>query len=487
MTMEINEQRDLARKLLAGAGFRVGGLFLTRLISVVKILCFARIFTPAEIGTATLALSCVLMVGSLANFGFFENVIRNRDRSPAFANTAFTLSVLFGGALFVFLLLGAPLVSRLFSAELDDYIRFLGFLVLLIPLQFPRVFWEKEIRFGHPSIALIIPEFASLLVALIAEITLRLDVWSLVLGHALGYLLSGLYIWILAAKRPRIEIGREHVGPLMRFGAPFMLNGINGQVMARGDNLMVGAFAGTAQLAYYNFAWQLPLMISSMTTLVDTMLLPVYARFNDNRDRIIRLFNLTNKMWSIAGSFLGFPILLFADEIVRILYGPSWDPVVPILRVMAVSFIIRFCTGYAYDNLVLVRGRTAYLMKWGFVNTVLVFTLGLYMIKTMGPIGGAWYWVVQAILLVPLIRIPLIRQELQTLEFLRHIWQPVICGLASGAVAYLLMRVLPWANVMNSIVALMSFMILYLGMLFVIDRRFIADIRKFIGLALEKS
>jgi O-antigen/teichoic acid export membrane protein len=485
--MEINEQRDLARKLFAGAGFRVGSLFFTRLISVAKILCFARIFSPNEIGTATLALSCVLIVGSLANFGFFENVIRNRDHRPGFASTAFTLALIFGGSLFVLLLLGAPLLSRLFSAELDNYIRFLGFLVLLIPLQFPKVFWEKEIRFGHPSIALIIPEFMSLLVALIAELTLHLGVWSLVLGHALGYLLSGIYIWILAAKRPRIEVGREHVGPLMRFGTPFMLNGINGQVMARGDNLMVGAYAGVTQLAYYNFAWQLPLMISSMTSLVDTMLLPVYARFNDNRERIIKLFNLTNKMWSIAGSFLGFPILLFADEIVRILYGPSWDPVVPILRVMAVSFIIRFCTGYAYDNLVLVRGRTAYLMKWGFVNTVLVFTLGLYMIKTLGPIGGAWYWVIQAILLVPLIRIPLIRQELQTLEFFHHIWQPVICGLAAGSIAYLLMRGLPWTNTVNSIVVLASFVFVYLGMLFIIDRQFISDMKKFVALALEKS
>ncbi|MFH1754307.1 MAG: oligosaccharide flippase family protein, partial [Candidatus Latescibacterota bacterium] len=303
--MDINEQRDLARKLFTGAGFRVGSLFFTRIISVVKILCFARIFTPTEIGTATLALSCVLMAATLANFGFFENVIRNKERTQGFANTAFTLSLIFGMILFAVLLPLAPLVSRIFSAQLDDYIRFLGFLVLLIPLQFPRVFWEKEIRFGHPSIALIIPEFVSLVAALVAELSLHLGVWSLVIGHALGYLLSGAYIWALAAKRPRIEIERQHVGPLLRFGTPFMFNGINGQVMSRGDNLMVGAFAGTAQLAYYNFAWQLPLMISSMTSLVDTMLLPVYARFNDDRDRIIKLFNLTNKMWSIAGSLLG--------------------------------------------------------------------------------------------------------------------------------------------------------------------------------------
>jgi len=485
--MEINEQRDLARRLFTGAGFRVGGLFVTRSISVAKIIIFARIFTPNEIGTATLALSCVLMVAGFANFGFFENVIRNRERSQGFADTAFTLSLIFGTVLFVLLLVGAPLLSRLFSAELDAYIRFLGFLVLLIPLQFPKVFWEKEIRFGHPSVALIIPEAVSLLVALVVQLTLHLGVWSLVLGHALGYLLSGLYIWALAAKRPHIGIEGRHVGPQMRFGAPFMLNGINGQVMARGDNLMVGAFAGTTQLAYYNFAWQLPLMISSMTSLIDTMLLPVYARFNTDRDRIIRLFNLTNKMWSVAGSFLGFPILLFAGEIVRILYGPTWDPVVPILRVMALSFMIRFCTGYAYDNLVLVRGRTAYLMKWGFVNTVLVFTLGLFMIRTLGPIGGAWYWVVQAVLLVPLIRIPLIRQELQTLAFLRHIWQPVLCGITAASIAYLLMQVLPGANRAVAAAALACYIIVYLAMLFIIDRSLFADIKKFVGLALEKS
>ncbi|MFH1755750.1 MAG: polysaccharide biosynthesis C-terminal domain-containing protein, partial [Candidatus Latescibacterota bacterium] len=147
------------------------------------------------------------------------------------------------------------------------------------------------------------------------------------------------------------------------------------------------------------------------------------------------------------------------------------------------SFIIRFCTGYAYDNLVLVRGRTAYLMKWGFVNTVLVFTLGLYMIKTMGPIGGAWYWVIQALLLVPLIRIPLIRQELQTLEFLRHIWQPLLCGALAGAAAYLAMGMLPWADTLNSIVVLAGYVIIYIGLLLFIDRQFVADVKKFISLA----
>jgi lipopolysaccharide exporter len=275
-----NELVRLVRKLAVGAGFRTGSFLAIRLIQVARIIIFARLFLPADIGLASLAIGCVSIMSLFANLGFSQSVIRKQANSSAFVNTAFTLSLFLGIVIFILTLVCAPLLSRVFSANLDPYIRFLAILTLSVPLRFPSFLWEKDLRFGHPSAALVISEGTSFVTAVGVEHFYHMGVWSLLIGSVAGFLLSGVYMWVFATFRPKLGIVREHLRPLLSFGAPLMVQGINGEAMSRGDNLMVGAYAGATQLAFYNFAWQLPTLISSLTQTVDSMLFPVYARIH---------------------------------------------------------------------------------------------------------------------------------------------------------------------------------------------------------------
>jgi PST family polysaccharide transporter len=483
VTIESDERQHLARKVLAAAPVRIGSLALMRLITVVRVMVFARLFMPAEIGTAALALICGGALAVFADCGIFQSVIRKRDAPREFENTAFTLSLIFSVVVFGIALAGAPLLSRVLSADIDGYIRFAALVVFAIPLRFPRVFWEKEIDFVHPSISLLVPELTALVVAVGAEVAFQLGVWSLLAGHVCGIAFSGVYVWVLARRWPRIQIQSEDAREILGFGSPLLVQRANGWVMSQGDNALVGTFAGTTQLAFYNFSWQLPMMISTLVMTVDSTLLPVFARLNHSNDSVRRLFNLASKMWSIAGAFFGFAMIIFADAIVHILYGPNWVEAVPLLRLMAVSFVIRFCSGYAYDNLVLVRGRTKYMMKWGFVNTALICTLGLYMIRELGAIGGAWFWIFQAVVFTPMLRLPLIQQELRTLEFVKHVWQPVLAGAVAALCAHELRATMPplepWALLASAVVYLAAFS----GSLLLLDRELVGSARKLVALA----
>ena len=65
-------------------------------------------------------------------------------------------------------------------------------------------------------------------------------------------------------------------------------------------------------------------------------------------------------------------------------------------------------------------------------EAALIATLGLYMIQQMGAIGGAWFWIFQAAVFTPMLRLPLIYQELRTLEFVGHVWQPIVSAAAAA-------------------------------------------------------
>ncbi|MCI0428850.1 MAG: oligosaccharide flippase family protein [Nitrospiraceae bacterium] len=477
------DRRVVARKLVLGGGFRLGGLVLTRLLTVTRLLVFARIFAPDVIGSAALAVACVTVASSFADFGFYQSVLRTRKTSSEIADTAFTLSLIAAGAVALILLTTAPLLSTLFSADITNYIRFLSFMALTIPLGFPRVFWERSLDYAHPTIAWGLSEFLVLVGALTTELIFDLGVWSILIGYAVATSFSTLYVWTLAASRPCVRLDRGQARALLSFGWPYMLQNVNGQVMAQGDNLLVGKFAGPSQLAYYNFAWNLPTMFGTICSTIDGMLLPLYARFEGSHADLRRLFNRSTKMWSAVASFFGFGTILFTEEIIDLLFGPVWEPVVPILRVMMISFLIRFCTGYPYNNLVLLRGRTKYMMKWGFVNTALVFTLGLLLIRSFGPIGGAWFWVIQAVVLIPLIRFPLISQELHSLEFLRHAWQPPVAGLFAAGFAFLLSETLSGPAPVSVSVGVAAYVAMFFAALLAIDRQLVPDIRRLLSLA----
>ena len=182
-------------------------------------------------------------------------------------------------------------------------------------------------------------------------------------------------------------------------------------------------------------------------------------------------------MWSIFGAFFGFPLIIFSEEIVHLLYGPNWDPAIPLLEVMSVSFIIRFCTGYGYDNLALSRGRTSYLMKWGIVNTILLFTVGQMFILKMGAIGGAYFWLAQAICLIPVVRLPLIYQELRTLEYVAHVWQPLLAGLA-GYLAVAVARRLVLLQDAPLVLEALIYIGVFVLTLLVIDRNLVSIIKR---------
>ncbi len=480
--INLSEKKSIAQKLYQGLWFRITGLFLTRFFSILRIMIFARLFLPEYIGLANLTLTCIGFISILGNFGFSQFLIKDKNNLKETNDTVFTISFLINLILIILCFLSAPLFSFIFKNNLNLYIFFLSILLLEIPLKLPSIFWEKKLKFGYTILIPLITEFFTIFFTVFIEILFHLSIWSLLIGTIAGLFFSILYIWLFAIYRPHFHYKKETSRELFSFGTPFMVQGINGYIMSKADNLLVAKSWGNEQLAYYNFAWQMPLIISSFVQTIDGMLLPIYSKLNDNLNDLRKLFNLHNKVWSIFGSLFGMFLILYSEIIVSVMYGEKWLQVVPLLRIMSISFVIRFCTGYGYDHLVIIRGKTTYMMKWGFVNSILIFTLAFFLIKKFGPIGGAWFWVIQSILFNPFIRLPLIYKELKTLNFFNYIWQPVLCGSIAFIIGFISLTYIKLFSPFKITISIILYFLTYLILLLLIDKKFLNDIKKIINL-----
>jgi O-antigen/teichoic acid export membrane protein len=453
---------QLAREVLR----RVAGFVVQRFVSIAKLAVFARLFAPEALGQLALVLAVVTATAALANLGTREAVIRDPDRSAARTDTTFTLSAALALALLGLLIsLAYPVGSPLLGPETARWLLPGSILVLAVPAMFPVYLWERDLQFGRVAV----PGVLSELVSLIATFGLwRLSghaLASLIGGHLAGFMVATIWTWSSCARWPRLRIDGREVRPLLAFGVPVALDALNVQVTLTGDNLLVGWLWGAAALGFYNVARSLPMTIASTLAIFDAMTLPLFAQAQRHPAALRALFAAVNKGWAVIGFPLGCLLALYAPQTVRLLYGVPWEPAIPILRVMAISFALRFATGYAYGPLAVVRGRTAYLFKWGCVNSLFVLLVGGWMIKVFGPIGGAWFWIVQLAVLGPLVRFPLILQELGTLADLRQVLPPIGAGVAASLVTALVLLI--WPD--RVLVSAALFVTIYLGMLLLTD------------------
>jgi O-antigen/teichoic acid export membrane protein len=447
---------------------RVGGFVLQRGLVLAKAAIFARVFTPEAIGTVTLVIGTVAFFGALANLGTRESVIRDQSLDQRRTDTSFTLSLLASATVAALLLLLTVALARFApGTTLRGWLPLVCVLVFTTPGLFPMYQWERDLRFDRVAVPGIVSELSSLVLTLILWKFSGNAVLSLLLGHVIGFVMSLLWTWTAPGRWPRLRVDPREAWALLAFGLPLALDSLNVQATLVGDNLLVGWLWGNAALGFYSVAWNLPMTIASSLAVLEAMSLPLFAKARDQQGELRRLFNATNKVWAAIGFPLGCLLALYARPIVLYLYGPDWSPTVPILRVMAVSFALRFSTGYAYGPLAVVRGRTAYLLKAGCVSSAFLILVGTPMIAAFGPIGGAWFWLVQLLVLGPLVRFPLIRQELGTLEYLWHGLPPILAGTLATLVAGVIFHL--WPGGAGVIVSLLAFVAIYLGALRLVD------------------
>jgi O-antigen/teichoic acid export membrane protein len=211
-----------------------------------------------------------------------------------------------------------------FSALLEQRLHFKpGSLIgsVALPISYLPAFWLA--MNGHGGLSLI---------AQVITFTL------------LSFSLHAVYIW--RKMRDILTLSwrfdRELATTYLRFG---VLSGVSNSTSALSqqmDTFLIGTFAGTASLGYYDRAYR---MMQWPSLLLNAVLsrsaLFTYARLKDDRLRRQRALNML--IWiSISVTMpVTLTLLLAAPDIVTALYGEHWQPAVSIVRILFIAGILR--------------------------------------------------------------------------------------------------------------------------------------------------
>ncbi|EEW26708.1 oligosaccharide flippase family protein [Rhodobacter ferrooxidans] len=351
---------NLFARVLRGSAITAGSYAVAQVLRLASNLILTRLLFPEAFGM--MALVSVFLVGlaMFSDVGIGPAIAQNRrGDDPDFLDTAWTIQVARGAALWLGTCAIAWPVAQLYSAPMLLQLLPAAGLTLLIagfnPTSIDTA--NRHLRLGRVTAL----DLASQIIGIVAMVALAFalrSVWALVLGAIAGSLaklvLMRLY---LPGQRNRLRWDASAGQELIRFGKWIFLSTACGFLLAQGDKAILGAYLPLDQLGVYNIGWFLasfPVLLGGAVT--SRVLIPLYrdhppGASPENFARLRRLrFGLTGGLLALLAvmAFAGVPLVgvLYDDR-----YARAGAIVVAIACVQMPAVI-----GMSYDQSALAAG-----------------------------------------------------------------------------------------------------------------------------------
>ena len=420
----------LAQGARGGGVWMAGASLGTQVFQFMVSTLMARLLFPGQFGEAAIVYSIAGFAQIFTDLGIGAAVVHAKRVTEDLLSSAFWLNALTGiGLTLLLCALSVPL-SMIYGQP-----RLVG-LMIVVSLNFTLSFGTVplallERSFNFPRIAVI--ETGSSVIAIVAApvfVVLGFGVYSLVLGPLVGTIVLSVWLWAAVWWWPRRWASRRAIHELWAFSRGLVgFNAVN--YWARNlDNVLLGGTVSSAQLGEYNRSYNLMMIpVGQIGAVLVRVLYPALARMQDEPKRLGRAWS---RAVAAATSSISLPLTVTiaatAPALVRVVYGPRWTGMVPILQLLslaAVPQILGASTGGPYRA----AGRTGLLFKLGLIATgctIVAILAGL----PWGTTGVATAILINSWICLPIVVAPLAR----VLELpLRELLLPAIAGWAPCA------------------------------------------------------
>jgi PST family polysaccharide transporter len=208
-------------------------------------------------------------------------------------------------------------------------------------------------------------------------------VWALVLGQTLGNVVTVAMIWAWAPRRPRLRLRlpRQQLRFLFSFGWPIWLVGIVQLLAANGMLFEIKLALGLSTLGLLRLTISIGERIDTAEHVLMGVLFPVLSRAM-SMERLRRAFVLSGHLVLIWAIPTGLGLALFATDIVKLVLGRQWLPIVPLLQVEGVGESIN-AIGTLWEVFYMATGNTRPSLWVG-------LQVQLFMLALIGPLGLAF-------------------------------------------------------------------------------------------------
>ncbi|MDX2266518.1 MAG: MOP flippase family protein [Bryobacter sp.] len=354
-----SKQEGLGQAAARGARWMALATASLTLISLAQNMTLSRLLEARELGLVGMLWAALGLAQVFHDMGLGNAVVQRKEVSEQELSTVFWLSAAMGGVLCGFCVLAGPLLAAYYrEPELAALAPWVGGAFLAQSLgQTFRSVGQRELRFGWLSGV----DVVSAAVGLGVSTGLAMNGWgakSLLVATVAGSVVrSGLMAW---GQRdlfwPGWQCRPGEIGAMLNFGLYQMGDKSLNYLGANIDYILIGRVWGAEPLAIYRLAYETAVRpLSIINPIFNSVAYPIFSRKQDDAEALRN--GLEQGLRMVAG--LGFPLLaglaVTADWAVKLLYGPKWEAVGPVLAVLCGTGALRCVTNLA-GSILLAKG-----------------------------------------------------------------------------------------------------------------------------------
>lgn len=413
---------------------------IERSIGLVSTVILARLLIPADFGLVAMAMAVFAMLEILGQFGFSQDLIRQKNPSVERFNTAWTLTVCHGVFSAVALaLLAAPLAGFFKEPRLESVIHVLAVVAFIQSFEnIGLVLFRKELDFRKDFNFLL----AKKLIAFVCTVTLALtfrSYWALVGGIVVSRTAGVVLSYIVHPFRPRLCF--SETASMFRYSRWILLNGLLDYCRTRSIDFVLGRFSGAASLGLFRISSEISsLPTSQLMFPIMRATYPGYAKFAHDRKALKQAFLKVQGTVVMLTLPAGIGIVLLADPIVRVFLGPNWLDAVPIMQVLGLhgaARVFRLTNNSIFNVLGVPRWNTVFIV----LELIAVVPLFTWLVSSGRSLEVAvWAYFCSSLTVVPIAVVVMSRfLGLGFHERVAAVWRPVVGTLVMAAAVWLSM------------------------------------------------
>jgi lipopolysaccharide exporter len=424
---------SLLLRTATGAGWVMAWRLGMRGLGLVSTLVLVRLIQPADFGIIALATSFTQTIDGMLTLGTEEAVIREDAPGRSFYDTAFTLNLLRGFSVTVLVAVLSWPAARFFAdPRLGPVLLFVACLPLLDGFaNIGAVDFRRDFAFHKEFAIMVLPKLCGIIAAMTAAALLHSYVAMLV-GIGVNRSLRVLMSYVMHPFRPGLSL--KSWRGLAGYSIWTWLLSLAVLIRDRCDSLLLARLMNTASVGFYSVGAEVAALPT--TELIEPLGRAAFSGFAAGRqqktdvgENFVRLIGSATLLTLPAGVGLS----LVAAPLVALAFGPGWQPAVPVLRILSLSFTV-MVFGHLSLHLLSAHallGRLVGITLSGAAVRVVLLALLIPHFGLTGAAVGAAVAVVleQALTVATALR----RFHVDAAALIGRIWRPVLAAAAMAA------------------------------------------------------
>jgi len=401
-----DELVKVAEDSARGGFFLLSGNAFSTAIMAISTIFVARLLGPELYGQYSLALIIPQLLFLLTDLGLNQGIIKfaatlrakgEINHVAKIIKYGLMLRALAGIAIFITTYALADFFASVFlkRPELAFYIRIasIGVVFQVISTTAGSAFIGLD-KTEYNALALNIQAVAKVIIS-ISLVLLGFSVAGAILGVVASYIVaasaSAFMLYLMIRERQSTENShsiREDFRTLMRYGTPLYLSVLLIGFTPVYQNVILALFTTDADIGNYKAATNFATLLTVVTLPITAILLPAFSKLDTaNTQKTRTFFRLANKYTAMLVLPITVLIIIFSNQIVRIVYGSMYRSG----SLFLASYVLMyFLVGFGYLTLASFFngfGKTKITFTMNLITFLIVLVLSPVLTQSYGVLG----------------------------------------------------------------------------------------------------